>query len=109
MHKKHLATHQRATRLGRAPVPHIRPASIVSDSRAYRNMKYTYRTRDGVIAIIPQGSAFHVVFCGEDLGEFGTAQLAADDVSAGHVDLRPRGVDLAALGIPCNISEWMQS
>jgi hypothetical protein len=70
-------------------------------------MKYTYRTRDGVVAIIPQGSAFHVVFCGEDLGEFATAQLAADDVSAGHVDLRPRGVDLAALGIPCNISEWM--
>ena len=66
-------------------------------------MKYTYRTGDGVGAIIRQGSGFHVVFCGEDLGEFGTAQLAADDVSAGYVDLPPRGVDLAKLGIPANI------
>ena len=72
-------------------------------------MKYSFRTRDGVVAIIPQGNAFHVVFCGEDLGEFGTAQLAVDEVSGGHVDLPPRGVNLATLGIPCDLSEWMRS
>jgi hypothetical protein len=72
-------------------------------------MKYSYKTQEGVVSIIQQGSVFHAVLCGEDLGEFGTAQLAVDDISAGHVDLPPRGVNLATLGIPCNISEWMRS
>jgi hypothetical protein len=71
-------------------------------------MKYSYKTQEGVISIIPQGRAFHVVLCGEDLGEFGTAQLAADDVSGGHIDTPPRGVDFTKLGIPGDLSEWTQ-
>lgn len=71
-------------------------------------MTYSYETKVGTFFIVSKQGRFHVRFDDDDLGNYVTAQQAAEDVAGGHTFSPSCGVDTSKLGIPDNLSEWDQ-
>jgi hypothetical protein len=66
---------------------------------------YTFQTAKGRFAIVRRGDRWRALFEDEDLGGYGTPQLAAGDVAGGHTFAASCG-DTALLGIPDDIRDW---
>ena len=68
---------------------------------------YQYPTTRGNVCILPEATGrYKVIFNGENLGSYHSANAAADDVSGGHTFSPSNGVDLGELDIPCDLIEW---
>jgi hypothetical protein len=66
---------------------------------------YTFQTSKGKFAIVPSDGGWRAWFEDEDLGWYGTPQLALGDLTGGHTFAASCG-DTAVLGIPDDIREW---
>ena len=68
---------------------------------------YQYRTRAGIVSLIPEpGGRYKVMFGDDNLGSYHSPEAAADDVSGGHTFTPSDGTDLGAMDIPSDLGEW---
>ena len=67
---------------------------------------YSYRTKHGTFRIAPSGlGGWAIYFDGDNLGNYASASLAADDLAGGYCDWPSFG-DPSSLGIPEDLGEW---
>ena len=66
---------------------------------------YTYHTRAGTFTIRFQRGKWHVLFGGENLGNYTTPQQAAEELSSGGTDW-PGATNPSKLGISDDIGDW---
>ena len=72
---------------------------------------FTYPTRQGVASIrFNPEDGTHYAFLGEEnLGPYGSPQLAAGDLAGGHTWPHPACPDTSVLGIPDDLAEWTRT
>lgn len=67
---------------------------------------WQHKTRWGVVAIVHDQGHFDVIFDGEGLGNYHSAESALDDLVGGHTFWPSCGKDPSEMGIPDDLSEW---
>ena len=71
--------------------------------------EYSYPTSECTVILMPEaGGRYKVLFEGENLGSYHSAEAAADDVAGGHIFMPSSGVDLGQLSIPSDLNEWQR-
>jgi hypothetical protein len=69
---------------------------------------FSYETPRGTFYIVESKKVFYPMFEGKTLGGYVTAQHAADDLARGRA-FKAQGVeDIAALGIPSDLGQWLK-
>ena len=66
---------------------------------------WTFQTRRGIFAIIPEGDRFILKFESERLGSYWRPEQAADDAAGGHFS-GPMEAEAAASSLPDELSDW---
>jgi hypothetical protein len=69
-------------------------------------MLYTFHTAKGPFVIVQRDNRWHVLYDGEDLGNYHSPRAAASDLSGGHTSSPGNGVDPGSLSIPEDLGEW---
>lgn len=69
-------------------------------------MNFRFDTKAGPFYIIEKNERFHIIHDSDDLGNYPTAQHAAEDLAGGHTFWPPSGIDPSELGIDEDISFW---
>ena len=89
--------------------PRLLDCSLITGITEAETFKVNYRfqTAGGSICEITKtGGGFEVRFGGELLGSYASAEQAARDLARGATFTPSSGVDIAALGIPDDLSKW---
>ena len=70
------------------------------------NKIYIFHTRVGPFKIVQNGARFDIMFEGDSLGSYATAEMAAEDLAGGHTFTPSSGIDPFELGISPDLSDW---
>ena len=82
--------------------------NLYSDPVPTRYRMYFIRTRVGVFSIVQRDNRWRLIFDGDTLGSYFTAEQAVGDLASGHFSPRS-DIDPATLGIPADLSKWEQT
>ena len=69
---------------------------------------YVYETPAGAFYIAEHDGQFHPVFQEQSLGNYATAQEAAERLAGGHTFSLPGGIDPSDLGVPEELEDWVK-
>ena len=69
---------------------------------------YVYETPAGAFYIAEHNGQFHPVFQEQSLGNYATAQEAAERLAGGHTFSLPGGIDPSDLGVPEELENWVK-
>lgn len=70
-------------------------------------LEYRYRTRAGVVRIVQrEPDNWRAMLDDDDLGGYGTPELALSDLTGGHTHLPSSRVDTSTLDLPDSLVDW---
>jgi hypothetical protein len=72
----------------------------------FMSFYYSYKTRKGIVKIVPVNGRYNVIYDEQDLGSYHSPVAAADDVSGGYTFMPSCGTDLGELDISSDIGDW---
>jgi hypothetical protein len=70
--------------------------------------RFAYETAIGTFYIVEHEKVFYPMFGSKTLGGYVTAQHAVDDLARGRAFKVPGVEDIAALGIPSDLGQWLK-
>lgn len=68
--------------------------------------RYYHDTKAGTFYIVENEGRFHVMFKEVSLGNYPSAEAAAEDIAGGYAFSPPAGLDTARLGLSHQLEKW---
>ena len=69
-------------------------------------LSYSYPSQIGTVQIKKVNAYWRVLVGEEDLGAYGSPEMALDDIIGGHTFSHSSGIDTSTLDLPTDLSEW---